>query len=172
MFKLFQHKSQKLKAKSLTNKFLFWLKKGVYNFRKNWNWDNLAINHHNYVKKASALANLVWTSIYTTSSAFMGISDISSFKSATATIKNTSAKHQISTSSSCFLIAHQLQLLLNSSNPNKQTLSRSVWPSVAGWYSILIFNSDPIALNNSCQNWLVKTRSRSYTIVCGRPCNL
>jgi hypothetical protein len=40
--------------------------------------------------------------MYTTSSAFRGISDISSFKSATAAIKSISAKHQISASSSCF----------------------------------------------------------------------
>jgi hypothetical protein len=49
-------------------------------------------------------------SIYTTSSAFRGISVISSFKTATAAINSTFTKHQISTFSSCFL-----QLLSNSS---------------------------------------------------------
>jgi hypothetical protein len=50
-------------------------------------------------------------SIYTTSSAFRGISVISSFKTATAPINSTFTKHQISTFSSCFL------QLLSSSSP-------------------------------------------------------
>jgi hypothetical protein len=70
----------------------------------------ISINDHSCVQKWLELANLARISIYTTSSAFRGIPDISSFKSGTAVIKSSSAKHQISASSGYFL-----QLLSNSS---------------------------------------------------------
>jgi hypothetical protein len=47
------------------------------------------------------LANSFLISIYTATSAFRGISDISSLKPAAA-IDSTAAKHQILASSSCF----------------------------------------------------------------------
>jgi hypothetical protein len=70
----------------------------------------ICINDHSCVQKWLELANSARINIYRTSSAFRGIPDISSFKSGTAVIKSSSAKHQISASSSYFL-----QLLSNSS---------------------------------------------------------
>jgi hypothetical protein len=70
----------------------------------------ICINDHSCVKKWLELANSAQISIYTTSSAFRGILDISSFKSATSAIKSTLAKHQCSASSNYFP-----QLLSNSS---------------------------------------------------------
>jgi hypothetical protein len=60
------------------------------------------------LQQGSKSANSFLISIYTTTSAFMGISDISSFKPATATINSAPAKHQISAFSSCFpqLLSH------------------------------------------------------------------
>jgi hypothetical protein len=54
------------------------------------------------------LANSFLISIYTATSAFRGISDISSLKPAAAAIDSTADKHQILASSSCFpqLLSH------------------------------------------------------------------
>ena len=62
-------------------------------------------------------------SIYTTFSTLKGILDNSPLKPTATSIKSTPAKHQISASNSCFFTAQQLQLLLKSCSPNKQTLS-------------------------------------------------
>ena len=49
-------------------------------------------------------------------------------------------------------------------------LATSDWPSDWGWNAELICSFVPVALNSTCQNAEVNTRSRSETIEVGIPC--
>lgn len=48
-------------------------------------------------------------------------------------------------------------------------LTTSVWPSVCGWYAVLIRSFVQLSLNSSRQKWLTNTGSRSDTILRGNP---
>lgn len=58
----------------------------------------------------------------------------------------------------------------NVDSPWGSGLSALDWPSVWGWYALLIANIVPYSWNNSCQNVLVNMESRSEMMLIGTLC--
>lgn len=45
----------------------------------------------------------------------------------------------------------------------------SIWPSILGWYEVLMRNKVPLSLKSYLQNLLIKFGSRSKTVLWGKP---